>query len=99
MTQIEVKTTGELIYGDNVIGQITFTVPFIESEVAGNYSMDFGIFSPDHSEAFHCELCDEKDEEIDDLEEKITRLDQALKAVIQERDELIETHKAPEAAS
>jgi hypothetical protein len=72
MAEIEIRTTGELMLGGNVIGQITFTWPFIEDEAAGVYDND--------QEGG----CDCYGDEIEDLEEERDELkgdlDELIKA-------------------
>lgn len=77
MAEIEITTTGELILEGDKVGQITWARPYAEYEAAGTYD-DAGFGLDEWGARIGCSECDEKDDEIGDLE---TERDNLLKEV------------------
>lgn len=70
MAELEIRTNGEVLQADLVVGQITFTRPFIERELAG-------IWFPD---GWDEDSIGEMQEELEQLEDKVDELKRNLKA-------------------
>lgn len=88
MSVLEIRTTGELFLGGNLIGQVTFTAPFAENDAAGEWWAD-----DPHGDGWggphECAGCDERDSDIDYLEDEVDGLEDKVAALTKERDELI----------
>jgi hypothetical protein len=74
MAELEIRTNGEVLQADLVVGQSTFTRPFIERELAGIWFPD----GWDDGEGCGCNTCDE--DAISELEEQVDELERNLKA-------------------
>lgn len=77
MAEIEIRTTGELIVNFEVVGQITWAKPLIESEIAGIYD--------ECGDPLNCTPCDEKVDALSELDVAINdKLAKLLKRVRKE---------------
>ncbi|AUQ62356.1 MULTISPECIES: hypothetical protein [Phaeobacter] len=84
MAEIEIRTTGELIVNLEVVGQITWAKPLIESEIAGIYD-DHGFGYDEWGDPLNCTPCDEKDDALSELDAAINdKLAKLLKRVRKE---------------
>ena len=86
MAEIEIRSTGELLLHGDVVGQITWERPFIESDLAGTYD-DHGMGYDEFGDAYGCD-CDEKTDEIDQLEDERDELITERDALRDQLDEL-----------
>lgn len=70
MAEIEIRTTGKLIVNLEVVGQITWAKPLIESEIAGIYD-DHGFGYDEWGDPLDCAGCDERDDALSALDTAI----------------------------
>jgi hypothetical protein len=72
MSEIKITTSGELKLNDDVVGRIEWLRPFVESDVAGEFSLD-DPFVDEWGVRIDCTACVEKDELLDDLDGAVDR--------------------------
>ena len=75
MAEIEIRTTGELLFAGDVVGQITWIRPYCERDVAGTFEVD-----TDCGCAATADEVEAMTEEISDLEDDFACLKESLEA-------------------
>lgn len=61
MSDIKITTSGELHLNGDIVGRIEWLVPFVESDVAGRFSLD-DPFVDEYGARIDCTSCAELDE-------------------------------------
>ena len=70
MSDIKITTSGELHLNGDIVGRIEWLVPFVESDVAGWFSLD-DPFVDEYGARIDCTACGERDEVLTDNERQV----------------------------